>query len=206
MLHYKNYLLFFYLRLIPNLIIAAPINAIEFQNLLYTAQLGLNLPIAIRYPRGRVQTSIENEQVLINYDINSFNKLEIGKGIQISYGTDMAILTIGTIGNTIINICEEKQYANKIAHYNMRFVKPLDKELLHKICTNFTKIITIEDGVIAGGFGSVILEFIQENNYKNIKIKRLGIPDNFVEHGSISELKQLAGLDSNSIKKEIDKM
>ncbi len=198
-----------FLRLIPNLIIAAPMNAVEFQNLLYTAQLGLNLPIAIRYPRGRIQNSAFSEQsqssTLINYDINSFNKLEIGKGIQISYGENIAILTIGTIGNTIVNICKEKQYANKIAHYNMLFVKPLDKELLHKICTNFTKIITIEDGVITGGFGSAILEFIQENDYKSIQIKRLGIQDNFVEHGSISELKQLVGLDLNSIKKEIDK-
>ncbi len=189
-----------YLRLIPNLIIAAPMNAFEFQNMLYTAQLGLELPIAIRYPRGRSQDSASN----IQYSINNFNKITIGKGEQLSFGTKVAVLTIGTIGNTIIDICKEEKYNNKVAHFNMRFVKPLDEKSLHQIAKKFTKIITLEDGVITGGFGSSIVEFIQDNNYKNIQIKRLGIPDNFIEHGSITELKQIVGLDKNTIKKEID--
>jgi len=188
-----------YLRLIPNLIIAAPMNVSEFQNLLYTAQLSLDLPIAIRYPRGNVE---ENKKV--QYAISNFNKVEIGKGKQISYGNKIAVLTIGTIGNTILEICKSQEYSNRIAHYNLVFIKPLDEELLHQICQKFDKIITIEDGVLIGGFGSSILEFIQENDYKNIQIKRLGIPDNFIEHGKISELYKQVGLDITSIKKTID--
>jgi len=208
-----------YLRLIPNLIIAAPMNGKEFQNILYTASLGLDLPIAIRYPRGRIQSSVrslqssvdslkslDKDQIVINYDIKTFKKQEIGKGKQISNGVDIAILTIGTVGNTIIQICKEEKYNKRIAHFNMRFIKPLDFTLLHQICSKYTKIITVEDGVLIGGFGSSILAFIQENNYKNIQLKRLGIPDNFIAHGTFNELKQLIGLDINSIKKEINKL
>lgn len=188
-----------YLRLIPNLIIAAPINALELQDLLYTAQLQLDLPIAIRYPRGYSHGATN-----LKYAISNFNKIEIGKGEQISFGNEIAVLSIGTIGNTIIEICKDEKCANKIAHFNMRFVKPLDKILLHKICKKFTRIITIEDGSLIGGFGSSILEFIQDNDYRDTKIKRLGIPDNFVEHGKISELFAQVGLDITSIKSEIN--
>jgi len=188
-----------YLRLIPNLIIAAPIDAVELQNLLYTVQLQLDLPIAIRYPRGYSHGATN-----LKYAISNFNKIEIGKGEQIYFGSEIAVLSIGTIGNTIIEICNEEKYANNIAHFNMRFVKPLDEVLLHEICKKFTKIITIEDGVLLGGFGSSILEFIQDNDYINIRVKRLGIPDNFIEHGKVSELFDNLGLDINSIKDIID--
>ena len=188
-----------FLRLIPNMIIAAPLNAKELQNLLYTAQLGLNSPIAIRYPRGRS----DSDQIK---ETSSLQKVLIGEGNQCSFGKQIAILSIGTIGNTIIDICKEEKYRLQIAHYNMVFIKPLDVKKLHHICTNFTKIITIENGILAGGFGSSILEFLQTNNYQNISIKRLGVPDNFIEHGTITELYQQVGLDSISIKKVIDLM
>ncbi|HIE45263.1 MAG TPA: 1-deoxy-D-xylulose-5-phosphate synthase, partial [Flavobacteriaceae bacterium] len=191
-----------FLRLIPNLIIASPLNASEFQNLLYTAQLGLNSPIAIRYPRGLSNIPFS----VFNSNIKCFNNIKIGKGKQLSFGNKIAILSIGTIGNSIVEICKEEKYNSKIAHFNMLFVKPLDERILHEVCLKFTNIITVEDGVISGGFGSSIIEFIQENNYQNIQVKRLGIPDNFIEHGTIAELHLLVGLDICSIKKEIDKI
>ncbi len=190
-----------YLRLVPNMIIAAPINALELQNLLYTVQLQLNAPIAIRYPRGNADFA-EN----LKYKIANFNKITIGKGKQISFGNEIAVLSIGTIGNLIIEICNEEKYAAKIAHYDMCFVKPLDEDLLHRIFKKFKKIITIENGALQGGFGSAIVEFIQDNNYKNLQIKRLGIPDNFIEQGKVSELFEQVGLDTNNIKRVINLM
>ncbi len=189
-----------YLRLIPNLIICAPMNANELQNMLYTAQLGLDLPIAIRYPRGEAHYTSSKMQ----YNVNGFKKIEIGKGNQISFGSKIVILSLGTIGNTIIDICQEEKYNIQIAHYNMLFVKPLDEELLHQIVSKFDKIITIENGTIVGGFGTAILEFLHTNNYQKIKLKRLGIPDTFIHHGKIDELNIQVGLDACSIKKEID--
>ena len=188
-----------YLRLIPNLIIASPINAVEFRNLLYTAQLGLKLPIAIRYPRGRIETVYKG----ISWK-QDFKPIEIGKAEQLSFGNELAVLTIGTIGNTIININKDDFYKNKIAHYNMVFVKPLDEEVLHQIAKKHNKIITIEDGTIIGGLGTAITDFLQENNYTNIQLIKLGIPDNFIEHGTPEELYKLVGLDKKSIKTKID--
>ena len=187
-----------YLRLIPNMIICAPLNAIEFQNLLYTAQKGLDLPIAIRYPRGFA--NIQNSKFINQLKISNFKDIEIGKSEQLSFGNKIAILSIGTIGNKIIKINQDNTYSKQIAHYNMLFVKPLDGKLLHDICNKFNKIITIEDGSITGGFGSSILEFIQDNNYQNIQVKRLGIPNSFIEHGKTEELYQQVGLDINSLK------
>lgn len=179
-----------FLRCIPNLIVFAPMNEIELRNIMYTAQLGLENPIAIRYPRGR--------GVTINWK-QPFEQLEIGKGQTIKEGTEIAVLSIGTIGNTIIEVCKELSDKETIAHYNMCFVKPLDADLLHTIFQKFEKIITIEDGTVLGGFGSAILEFAQVHHYKNKNIKRLGIPDEFIEHGTVSELHQKNGLDKKSI-------
>lgn len=181
-----------YLRCIPNLIVFAPLNEIELRNMMYTAQLGLEYPIAIRYPRGR--------GVTLHWQ-QPFKKLKIGKGQLIKEGSKIAVLSIGTIGNTIIKICENFPEKEKIAHYNMRFVKPLDTTLLHTIFQKFDKILTIEDGTIVGGFGSAVIEFAQENNYSNKTIKRLGIPDTFIEQGSVEELHKLIALDPISIKK-----
>ena len=186
-----------FLRCIPNLILFAPLDEIELRNIMYTAQFGLDFPMAIRYPRGR--------GVNLNWQ-QPFKKLEIGKGQILMEGSKIAILSIGAIGNTIIEVCKELSDKDAIAHYNMRFVKPLDIDLLHSIFQKFDKIITIEDGTIVGGFGSSILEFTQDYHYKNKTIKRLGIPDQFIEHGRISELQEQLKLDKSSIKKFIEKL
>lgn len=185
-----------YLRCIPNLVIFEPMNELELRNMMYTAQLGLDFPLAIRYPRGRGVT-LDWQQ--------PFEKLEVGKGQCVKKGTEVAILSIGHIGNTIIDICDSFPEREKIAHYNMRFVKPLDETLLHTIFGQFNTIITIENGTIVGGFGSAILEFAQQNNYKN-SIERLGIPDAFIEHGTTEELFNLVGLSTQKIIKVINSL
>ncbi|SNR53519.1 1-deoxy-D-xylulose-5-phosphate synthase [Lutibacter flavus] len=178
-----------YLRCIPNIVIFAPLNEIELRNIMYTVQLGIDFPIAIRYPRGR-GTIIDWKQ--------PFSTLKIGKGECITEGKEIAILSIGTIGNTIIETQEELP-KNKFAHYNMRFVKPLDTALLHKIFEKFDTIITIEDGTIKGGFGSAVIEFSTKTNYKNKTIKVLGIPDEFIEHGKVEELFENIGLSKKQL-------
>lgn len=181
-----------YLRCIPNLIIFAPLNEIELRNIMYTAQLGLALPIAIRYPRGR--------GVTINWQ-QAFEPIEIGTGQLIKEGTEIVVLSIGTIGNIVKEAYDKIPHNDKIAHYDMRFVKPLDKNLLHQIFKKFDTIITVEDGTIVGGFGCAVLEFAQEHNYRNKNVRRLGIPDVFIEHGSTQELCKSIALDPISIKK-----
>ena len=179
-----------YMRAIPNMIVFAPRNEVELRNILYTSQLGLNQPIAIRYPRGR--------GVLFDWK-KPFEIIEIGTGVCLKDGKDIAILSIGTIGNNVSKALEEFP---SVAHYDMRFSKPLDENLLHSICADFKHIITLEDGVEKGGFGSAILEFMGKHNYKN-KVKVLGIQDHFVEHGTIEELQKKNGIDISSIKKLI---
>jgi len=180
-----------YLRCIPNLIIFSPKNEVELRNILYTAQLGLESPIAIRYPRGR--------GVLIDWK-QPYKKIEIGKGIRIKKGTEIAILSIGHIGNSLQEVYTAltKNELGKISHYDMRFIKPLDYKLLHTIFKNHRTIITIEDGTKIGGFGSAISEFAIAHNYKN-KIQVLGIPDQFIEHGTVSELYDSIGLSPEKI-------
>lgn len=180
-----------YLRCIPNLIIAAPSNEIELRNILFTAQKGLKNPIAIRYPRGFGS--------IIDWQ-KSFETIEIGKGICLQKGTKVAVLSIGTILKTVQEAIENSGKSIEISLFDMRFVKPLDENLLHDIFQNHEKIITIEDGVIAGGFGSAILEFASKNNYKN-DCKILGIPDEFVAHGSVKQLKEKLQLDVESLTK-----
>lgn len=184
-----------YLRSIPNMTIAAPRNEMDLRNLMYTAQLPDMGPFAIRYPRGN-GFNIDWEK--------PFETIEIGKGEQLKEGKELAILTIGTIAHPAekaIKIAEEETNT-EIAHYAMRFLKPMDESLLHEIGTKYKKIITIEDGVIKGGFGSAVLEFMADNNY-HLQIKRLGIPDTFVEHGTQDELFHMLGLDAEGIAKEI---
>ncbi|KJD35198.1 1-deoxy-D-xylulose-5-phosphate synthase [Tamlana sedimentorum] len=180
-----------YLNCIPNLDVFVPRNEVELRNIMYTAQLGLNKPIAIRYPRGTGN--------MLNWKL-PFKPIEIGKGEQLKQGKNLAVLSVGTIANNIANTIENLE----VSHYDMRFVKPLDKELLHDIFKNYHTIITVEDNSVKGGFGSSILEFAAKYNYKNtIKVK--GIPDNFIEHGSVDELQRLVGLDVNSLKIEFQK-
>ncbi|WP_298782294.1 1-deoxy-D-xylulose-5-phosphate synthase [uncultured Polaribacter sp.] len=180
-----------YLRCIPNLIIFAPRNEIELRNILYTAQLGLKNPIAIRYPRGNGS--------IINW-IQPFKAIEIGKGTCLQKGKNIAILSIGTIADTISNAIHLSEKKDAISHYDMRFVKPLDEKLLHQIFKEYKTIITIEDGTIKGGFGSAILEFASQNKYKK-SVKTLGIPDEFIAHGSVLKLQHKIGLDTQSIYK-----
>ena len=180
-----------YLRCIPNLIIFAPSNEIELRNILYTAQLGLDKPIAIRYPRGFGK--------IIDWE-KPFNKIEIGKGICLQEGENIAILSVGTIAKNISDAQELIDVKSNYAHYDMRFVKPLDEQLLHRIFQKHQTIITVEDGIIKGGFGSAILEFASENKYQN-NITVLGIPDEFIPHGSILELHKQIGLDAFSLSK-----
>ncbi|WP_248724410.1 1-deoxy-D-xylulose-5-phosphate synthase [Seonamhaeicola sp. ML3] len=176
-----------YLRCIPNLIIFTPRNEIELRNIMYTAQLGLEHPIAIRYPRGK--------GVTLNWK-QPFNTIEIGKGDQLQQGENLAVLSIGAIAK---NVTEAIIADLNVSHYDMRFVKPLDEVLLHNIFKTYHTIITVEDGTVKGGFGSAILEFASEHDYNKI-IKTLGVPDNFVEHGKVDELQKLIGLDVESLK------
>ena len=182
-----------YLRCIPNLIVFAPLNEMELRNMMYTAQLGLGNPIAIRYPRGRGVT-IDWKQ--------SFKQVEIGKGRLLKEGKKIAILSVGHIGNSLNELWEDPRLDLEVAHYDMRFVKPLDEELLHEIFKKYQSIITLEDGTVKGGFGSAVLEFAAENGYKK-DIKMLGVPDRFIEHGKHEELREIAGLSPNKIKEAI---
>ncbi|SDS33716.1 1-deoxy-D-xylulose-5-phosphate synthase [Polaribacter sp. KT25b] len=184
-----------YLRYIPNLIIFAPRNEIELRNILYTAQLGLKNPIAIRYPRGKGK--------IIDWQ-KPFEKTKIGKGICLKEGKSIAILSVGTIADNVSEAIILSKKSDEIAHFDMRFIKPLDEKLLHGIFEKDQTIITIEDGTIKGGFGSSILEFAAKNNYKN-NIKVLGIPDEFIEHGSVEILQQKIGLDVKSLTCYIEK-
>lgn len=184
-----------FLRAIPNIIVAVPKDEIQLRNLLYTAQY-IQQPFAIRYPRGR--------GIYKNWQ-KQFTKVEIGKGKQLTKGNKLAILTLGHFGNTIQKIFTSNPNLD-VAHYDMLFVKPLDEELLHQIFNKFNIIITLEDGTVKGGFGSAVIEFSQTNNYFNKTIKVLGIPDQFIEHGSVEELFQQIGLDETGILSTIQEL
>ncbi|MEZ4877004.1 MAG: 1-deoxy-D-xylulose-5-phosphate synthase [Flavobacterium sp.] len=181
-----------YLRCIPNMIIYAPKDELDLQNILYTASLGLNHPIAIRYPRGR------GKNPNFNISNSKFQTIEIGKAHLLKKGTKVAVLSTGFIGNNVSKALESIQNKNDFAHYDFSFVKPLDEMLLHEIFGKHTSIITIEDGVIKGGFGSAVCEFAVANNYTN-SVKVLGIPDAFIEHGTIDELQQICKIDVKSL-------
>jgi 1-deoxy-D-xylulose-5-phosphate synthase len=182
-----------YLRCIPNMIIYAPRNEIALQNILYTAQLGLNHSIAIRYPRGRGVITDWQKNYFKNYAT-----IEIGAATCLKDGSLTAVLSSGTIGNNVITALQNSNNPSTIAHYDFPFIKPLDDKLLHSIFEKFKNIITIEDGVINGGFGTAILEFSALHNY-NAKIKTLGVPDTFIEHGTVTELQQLCNIDVKSL-------
>ena len=182
-----------YLRCIPNMIVYSPLNEIALRNILYTAQLGLNHPIAIRYPRGRGQ--------IVDWQsrrFGTYEKIEISKAHCLNKGTNVAILSNGTIGNNVTLALAKINIKDTIAHYDFAFVKPLDEPLLHSIFNEFESIITIEDGVIKGGFGSAILEFAAQYQYRS-KVQTLGIPDEFIEQGTIEELQQYCKIDVESL-------
>lgn len=186
-----------YMRCIPNMIIASPMDEIELRNIMFTAQSKNHGPISIRYPRGRgVNTDWQQP----------FTEVEIGKSRVIRKGKDIAILTIGNTGN-FVNEIKDKLIEQNIdyAHYDMRFVKPLDTEKLHEVFKQFENVITVEDGAIVGGFGSAVLEFMSENGY-TAKLKRLGIPDTFIEHGTPEQLQALCGYNPLGIFNTVVKM
>ena len=185
-----------YLNCIPNLIIFAPRNEIELRNILYTAQLGLKQPIAIRYPRGFGN--------IINWQ-QSFKKISISKGVCLQEGLKNAIISIGTIAKNVTEALNNIENTHLFSHYDIRFLKPLDEKLLHTIFNKYTTIITIEDGTIKGGLGSSILEFAAKNNYKK-SIKIMGIPDNFIEHGSVATLQKKIKLDTLSLTELLSKV
>ena len=182
-----------YLRCIPNMIIYSPLNEIGLQNILYTAQLGINNPIAIRYPRGRgVIADWQSE------NFGKYEKIEIGKAICVKKGSKIAVLSNGTIGNNVTLAIAKMQQPETIAHYDFPFVKPLDENLLHTVFSKFETVITLEDGVVKGGFGSAILEFASSYNYTS-KIKILGVPDEFIEQGTVDELQQYCKIDVKNL-------
>lgn len=180
-----------YFRCIPNMIISAPMNEVELRNLMYTSQLeSTQLPFVIRYPRGN--------GVMPDWQ-KPFEEIPIGKGRKLKDGQAIAILSIGHPGNFAASaIREARQYGLDPAHYDMRFVKPLDEELLHEVFKKYKKIITVEDGTVVGGMGSAVLEFMAQHNY-HAEVKILGIPDRIVEHGSLRELYAECSYDADSI-------
>lgn len=174
---------------IPNMILTAPLNEIELRNLMYTAQLGLEKPIAIRYPRGRGE--------IINWQ-QPFEKIKIGKATCLQKGTQIAILSTGTIGNNITKALATISYKERFSHYHFPFIKPLDTAVLLEIAKNHSKIITVEDGVKIGGFGSLITNFYAVNNIL-IPIDKFGVPDVFIEQATVLEQYQICQLDVNSL-------
>ena len=182
-----------YMRPIPNLTVASPYDEHELRNLMYTAQLPDKGPFVIRYPRGR--------GVLVDWK-SPFEEIEIGKGRKLKNGKDIAVITLGPIGNVAQKTIARAEAESKmsIAHYDLRFLKPLDEEMLHEIGKNFHRIVTIEDGVLKGGMGSAILEFMADNGYTPT-VRRIGLPDKFVEHGPVKDLHRLCGMDEEGIYK-----
>lgn len=180
-----------YLRPIPNLTIAAPYDEHELRRLMFTAQLPDKGPFAIRYPRGR--------GYLTDWCC-PLEEVEVGKGRKLKDGTDLAVITIGTIGHEAAAAIAraEAEKGCSLAHYDLRFLKPLDEAMLHEVGAHFQHVLTIEDGVLMGGMGSAVLEFMADNGYKP-NVKRLGIADAFVQHGSVKELRALCGIDENAI-------
>lgn len=182
------------LRAVPNLTIASPMDEHELRNLMYTAQLPNKGTFVIRYPRGN---GVHAEWR------TPMKEVAVGTGRCMREGTELAIISFGPIGNEVVKVLDEMPTTKSVAHYDLRFVKPLDENMLQEIGNRFKKIITIEDGVRNGGMGSAVLEWLNDHKFYP-QIIRMGLPDAFVEHGSVAQLRQLVGLDTNSIRKEIE--
>ena len=186
-----------YMRSIPNMIVAAPMNEQELRNMMYTAQAENHGPFSIRFPRGN--------GVMTNWK-TPLKAIRVGEGRKVISGEDIAILTIGHVGNFAQKAIDSlKESGASVAHYDMRFVKPIDETLLHEVFTKFEKVITIEDGCIMGGFGSAVLEFMADNGY-TARVVRLGIPDKYIHHGTPEELHADCGFDAASIAKKVREM
>lgn len=186
------------LRTIPNLTVASPMDEHELRRMMYTAQLPGKGSFVIRYPRGN--------GVLVDWKC-PLEEIEVGKGRKLHDGNDVAVLSVGPLGNDVADIIKEHEASDaavkvSIAHYDMRFVKPLDEAILHEVGKKFKRIVTVEDGARNGGFGSAVLEWMSDNGYMP-SIKRLGLPDQFIEHGTVPELREIAGIDKESIRKSV---
>ena len=186
-----------YMRCIPNLTVSAPMNESELRNLMFTAQQEKMGPFTIRYPRGKgVMTEWKT----------TMKAIPVGTGRKLTNGDDVAILSIGHPGNFAQTaITELKTLGISVAHYDMRFVKPIDEVMLHEVFSKYSKIITVEDGCIMGGFGSAVIEFMADHNY-SAKVTRLGIPDAYIHHGTVEELQEECGFDANSIVRKIKEL
>ena len=182
------------LRVVPNLTIASPMDECELRRLMFTAQLPDKGPFVIRYPRGRGS--------VVDWRC-PFEEIPVGKGRRLRDGSDVAVVTIGPIGVQAAEAIDELgALTAKVAHYDLRFLKPLDEEMLHEIGQRFKKIVTIEDGVRKGGMGTAVMEWMSDHGYYPA-VHRLGIPDHFVEHGTVEELRRIVGIDKESIKNAI---
>ena len=184
------------LRVIPNLTICSPMDEHELRRMMYTAQLPDMGPVVIRYPRGR--------GVLTDWRC-PLEAIEVGKGRKLRDGQDVAVLSIGPIGNDVEAVISESADASRlsVAHYDMRFLKPLDEGILHEVGRRFKRVVTIEDGVRNGGLGSAVMEWMSDHGY-HPEVIRLGLPDGFVEHGTVQELRKIVGIDKESIRKAIE--
>jgi len=171
-------------------------NEIELRNILYTASLGLENPIAIRYPRGRGS--------VIDWQ-KDFQKVEIGKGKRLQSGSELAIISVGTIRTEVEKALQQLQQPEKIAHYDLGFVKPLDEEMLVEIFQQYKTVITVEDGVISGGGGEAVLAFANQYQFTS-KIINLGIPDEFIEQGTTAELRDLVGISAERILEKFEQV
>lgn len=187
-----------YLRPVPNLTIASPYDEHELRKLMYTAQLPGKGPFVIRYPKGR--------GVLVDWEC-PLEEIEVGRGRKMKDGTELAVITLGPVGNDAARALAraEQDTGLSVAHYDLRFLKPLDQDMLHEIGRNFKRIVTVEDGVLMGGMGSAVLEFMSDNGYAP-NVKRLGIPDCFVQHGTVQELRKICGIDETGIYNAIIQM
>jgi 1-deoxy-D-xylulose-5-phosphate synthase len=182
-----------YLRPIPNLIISSPLNEWDLRNLMYTAAKGVASPFVIRYPKGKGEKKDWRNEMQI---------LPVGKGRKLRDGNDVAILSLGPIGNEVIKAIDMVAGKRSVAHYDMIYLKPIDEDVLHEVGRKFKRIITVENGVRTGGLGSAVIEFMADNGYTP-SIKRIGVGDAFVEHGSIPELYNLCGMNAKSIAEAI---
>ena len=184
------------LRPVPNLTISAPMNEHELRRLMFTAQLPDKGAFVIRYPRGR--------GVLVDWRC-PLEEVEVGKGRKLSEGDDIAILSIGTVGNNVQKAICNLNVKKSVAHYDMRFLKPLDEDILHEVGKKFRNVITVEDGVRNGGMGSAVMEWFADHDY-DVRVKRLGLPDYFVEHGTVAQLQHIVGIDVDGIVQALEKI
>jgi 1-deoxy-D-xylulose-5-phosphate synthase len=185
-----------YMRPIPNVTVASPLNERELRRMMYTAQLPNKGTFVIRYPRGRGE--------LRDWKC-PLEEIPVGKGRCLKEGVDIAVITLGPIGNAALRAIQHAEIDNpqlNVAHFDLRFLKPIDTEMLHRIGREFTKIVTVEDGVLAGGMGSAVLEFMADNGYSP-RVERIGIPDHFIEHGPVAKLHEVCGMDEMGIYKVI---